>query len=236
MEINEIFSAVKLKSKNFRCKNKYFRIDYSDDLDAMINQMTNEQFEEDERFPYFFTVWDSGILLAQHIIGNSTDLHEKTILELGAGTGVCGIALAVNENCRVIFTDYEEYSCRLCRHNCEVNNLHNFDTITADWRNFPDIKENIDIVVCSDVLYEKKQVIPLFNVLNTFLQKKIPVYLADPGRAYINDFLALVKNAGYSIQTSLEKDKNENNLLSAANIYLIWNQIYVFDSESNTQH
>lgn len=224
MEINEIFSTVKLKSKEFCCKNKNFRIDYSDDLDAIINQMTNEQFEKDERFPYFFAIWDSGLLLAQHIIDNSPNLHEKTILELGAGTGVCGIALAVNENCRVIFTDYEEYSCHLCRHNCEINNLHNFDTVTADWRNFPDIKENIDIVVCSDVLYEKKQVTPLFNVVNTFLQKKIPVYLADPGRAYISNFLRLIKNANYSIKTSLEKDRNKNNLLSAANIYLIENQ------------
>lgn len=98
MEINEIFSNVKLKSKEFRCGNKSFRIDYSDDLDAIINQMTNEQFEEDERFPYFFAVWDSGILLAENIISTSPNLSGKTILELGAGTGVCGIALAVNKN------------------------------------------------------------------------------------------------------------------------------------------
>lgn len=225
MEINEIFSNVKLKSKEFRCGNKSFRIDYSDDLDAIINQMTNEQFEEDERFPYFFAVWDSGILLAENIISTSPNLSGKTILELGAGTGVCGIALAVNENCRVIFTDYEEYSCRLCHHNCEINNLHNFDVVTADWRNFPIIKENIDIVVCSDVLYEKKQVVPLFNVLNKFLQNKIPVYLADPGRAYINDFLQLIKNAGYSIKNSVEKDRKSNNLLSGTNVYLIENQL-----------
>lgn len=224
MEINEIFSNVKLKSKEFYCGNKSFRIDYSDDLDAIIDQMSNEQFEQDERFPYFFAVWDSGILLAEHIIDSCANLQGKTILELGAGTGVCGIALAANENCRVIFTDYEEYSCRLCRHNCEINNLHNFDIIAADWRKFPDIKENIDIVVCSDVLYEKKQVIPLFNVLDKFLQNKIPVYLADPGRTYINNFLQLVKDAGYSIKMSREEDKKENKLLSATNVYLLENQ------------
>lgn len=224
MEMNEIFSNVKLKSKELHCGNKSFKIDYSDDLDTIIDQMSNEQFEKDERFPYFFAVWDSGVLLAEHIIGESAGLQGKTILELGAGTGVCGIALAVNENCRVIFTDYEEYSCRLCRHNCEINNLRDFDTIVADWRDFPDIKEHIDIVVCSDVLYEKKQVIPLFNVLDKFLRNKTKVYLADPGRAHINDFLQLVKNAGYSVKASHEKDKKENKLLSGTNVYLLENR------------
>ena len=63
----------------------------------------------------------------------------------------------------------------------------------------------------------------MFNVLNAFLQKKIPVYLADPGRAYINDFLSLVKDAGYSIKASKEKDMKENKLLSATNVYVIEN-------------
>jgi predicted nicotinamide N-methyase len=224
MEMKDIFSNVKLKSKQLSCGNKKFKIDYSDDLDSIIDQMTNEQFEKDERFPYFFAIWDSGVLLAEHILNDIPALQEKTILELGAGTGISGIALAINSNCRVIFTDYEEYSCRLCRHNCEINNLHNFDTVTADWRDFPEINENIDIVICSDVLYEKKQVAPLFNVLNSFLQRKIPVYLADPGRAYIGQFLQLVKDSGYSIKASKEKDVKENKLLSETNIYVIENQ------------
>jgi predicted nicotinamide N-methyase len=224
MEMDKIFSGVKLKSKQFCCGDKTFKIDYSDDLDAIIDQMTNEQFEQDERFPYFFAIWDSGVLLAEYILKDLKSLKGKTVLELGAGTGISGIALALNSDCRVIFTDYEEYSCRLCRHNCEINNLHNFDTVTADWRDFPEINENIDIVICSDVLYEKKQVVPLFNVLNSFLQRKIPVYLADPGRAYIGQFLQLVKDSGYSIKASKEKDVKENKLLSETNIYVIENQ------------
>ncbi len=222
--MDEIFSGVKLKSKQFCCGDKTFKIDYSDDLDAIIDQMTNEQFEKDERFPYFFAIWDSGVLLAEYILRNLKSLKGKTVLELGAGTGISGIALGLNSDCRVIFTDYEEYSCRLCRHNCEINDLHDFDTIAADWRDFPEIDENIDIVICSDVLYEKKQVLPLFNVLNNFLQKGLPVYLADPGRAYIGQFLQLVKDNGYSIKISKEKDVKENKLLSETNIYLIENQ------------
>ena len=47
MEMDKIFSGVKLKSKQFCCGDKIFKIDYSDDLDAIIDQMTNEQFEKD---------------------------------------------------------------------------------------------------------------------------------------------------------------------------------------------
>ena len=64
----------------------------------------------------------------------------------------------------------------------------------------------------------------MFNVLNSFLQRKIPVYLADPGRAYIGQFLQLVKDSGYSIKASKEKDVKENKLLSETNIYVIENQ------------
>jgi tRNA1(Val) A37 N6-methylase TrmN6 len=52
------------------------------------------------------------------------DLEGKDVLELGAGTGICGIFIAKNNNCRrVLITDGVEESVELIRENLEMNGV-----------------------------------------------------------------------------------------------------------------
>jgi len=196
--------SIPLKSRVFSFKTKDITINYTDSIDSIVNEMTQEEFGEDERFPYYITIWDSGPVLATWLIENIENIDTMTILELGSGTGVTGVALAT-AGCRLIFTDYEEYSVELCARNAIQNGIKNYDCLTADWRNFPDIDEKIDMVVCSDVLYEEKQVIPLYSVIKKYLKLNTAVYISDPQRGHINTFIDLLQKDNFSVKPVYQK-------------------------------
>jgi len=51
--------------------------------------------------------WDAALILAEHLL-TTKSLSDKPILELGAGTGLCGILLAKASKCNVEITDMSE--------------------------------------------------------------------------------------------------------------------------------
>lgn len=199
MNLNELFEQVRLKKCVLRCAKRDILMNYTDSLDEIVEHIEEKDFKEDERFPYFFRIWEAGVALADFLLHSSLDLSAKTILELGSGTGVTGVALATS-GCRIIFSDYEPHALKLCERNCSDNGITNFTSILGDWRNFPEISEKVDLVICSDVLYEKKQVLPLFRTVKPFLWKGIPLYISDPNRGHIETFLRLLEDSHFFIQ------------------------------------
>ncbi len=216
MGMNELFSEVTLSRKTFRLVTRDIEIYHADSIDEIVDRIPEEEFIKDERFPYFFAIWDSGVVLANVMLESVYGIEKKTILELGAGTGITGVSLATG-GARVIFTDYEEFSLELCARNCVANGIENYDVQLADWREFPTIDEPIDIVVAADVLYEKKQVEPLYQTVKSYLDKGTPVYLADPNRGHIKAFLELVRQGDYNIKTLTDGDSK----FGRVNIYQI---------------
>jgi len=65
-------------------------------------------------------VWPGALVLCDYILHNGREMKDKTILELGAGTGICSIVSAIFAS-RVFCTDYDHEVLRLCRRNVERN-------------------------------------------------------------------------------------------------------------------
>lgn len=174
-------------------------------LDSIVEGMTEEDFGPDERFPYFLTTWDSGLELARYLIEEpqAVSLPGKKVLELGSGTGISGI-FAAKLGAEVTFSDYEEESLKLCESNGRLNNIDNFHLLTADWRNFPTLDSQPDLVIGSDLLYEERQCRPLFETVASFIKEGIEFYLSDPGRDYIDKFLELCRNSNFQVDTMKE--------------------------------
>ncbi|HOV15319.1 MAG TPA: methyltransferase domain-containing protein, partial [Spirochaetota bacterium] len=125
------------------------------------------------------------------------NIYGKTVLELGSGSGLTGIVLS-RLGAEVIFTDYLDDALTLCKENAKLNNIDDITTLKCDWRNFPTIKEKIDIVIGSDLLYEDNLIVPLFITIQQFLESKIPVIISDPQRYGLDKFLSLIKKSGYT--------------------------------------
>ena len=129
----------------------------SDKPDAFISlkeQVLFQNGQEGKR------VWEAGITIARYIYYNQEEFKGKTILELGSGTGIGGLAALKFTQCsRVIMTDYTEEVLALIKDNVKLLKSPKTqpEIILLDWTKQETydglLGEQIDIVIATDVIY-----------------------------------------------------------------------------------
>src|SRR5437868_1071885 len=89
---------------------------------AVIDFWEEQRFLSESRdsHPYGVALWASAIALAHEIESRAAEFRGRTVLELGAGTGLPGI-VAASLGARVVQTDRHELALSVCRRNGERN-------------------------------------------------------------------------------------------------------------------
>ncbi|KAJ2485909.1 Protein-lysine N-methyltransferase efm6 [Coemansia sp. RSA 2050] len=135
------------------------------------------------------TVWDAGLVLAKYLdrqtsLGN-LDLSGKTVLELGSGTGIVGIALGrLHPQCQVILTDKKELVPLLSR-NIELNSaMSNTRAQCLDWTSPTALDAVPDLIVVSDGIWDKGLHQPLAETLARLAGSETRVLLAYETRKF----------------------------------------------------
>jgi predicted nicotinamide N-methyase len=105
----------------------------------------------DQRTPFGAMLWPAAIALAYEIAARADEFRGRSVLELGAGTGLPGLAAAAL-GARVVQTDRSELIAHVCRLNGERNHLPGIEYRVADWTAWAD-EARYDWVVGSDILY-----------------------------------------------------------------------------------
>ncbi len=124
----------------------HFRPRSPDDL------ISEDEFNRDERLPYWADFWPSSIALAERLAQEKGT--GRRLLELGCGTGlVAMVASAAGFN--VTATDYYAEALEFTALNANHNGHPLHETRIVDWRDLPSDLGRFDVVVASDVLYEK---------------------------------------------------------------------------------
>lgn len=145
-------------------------------IDDLISE---EDFDIDERIPYWAECWPSGRVLAQRVLGQQG--AGRTMLELGCGIGVVCLA-AAQAGFRVLGTDYYAEALEFTEANAQRHGLTGIDTRLVDWRRLPDDLGTFDLVTAADVLYETPQVALVAATIARSLAPGGVAWLADPGR------------------------------------------------------
>lgn len=133
------------------------------------------------RQPYGIALWPAAIALAHEIATRAAEFRGKTVLELGAGTGLPGIVGAA-AGAVVTQTDRQELALHLGRLNGERNGAVGIEYRLADWATWDDAKR-YDWVIGSDILYAPENHPALRRIFETNLAAGGRVLLADPFRA-----------------------------------------------------
>src|SRR5437588_6114365 len=108
-ETPQVIAGLKVRWREF---GSAFGLWEPDDADALLDGMTQEEFERsDERMPYFSAIWASAESLVAHVLAGSP-LNGMRVLDLGCGLGPCGFAAAAR-GARVTFLDWEPRSLEL---------------------------------------------------------------------------------------------------------------------------
>ena len=152
--------------------------------DELISEV---EYGEDGRLPYWADLWPSARVLASHVatlVG--ADRH---LLELGCGSGLVSTA-AVLAGFHVTATDYYLDACAFARLNAWRATGDVIDTRMLDWRHLSADLGTWEVVVASDVLYEMPYASLVADVLDRTLAPHGIAYLADPGRIALDTFLA----------------------------------------------
>ena len=109
---------------------------------------------------------------------------------VGCGLGLPSLAAALAGG-RVLATDWSPQAIELLEDNAERNGAA-LETALVDWARPAAIVERApwDLVLAADVLYERRNVAPLLDLLPRLLGPRGELWLADPGRAPAEELLA----------------------------------------------
>ena len=160
----------------FRVGKRTFSILHPKNSDDLIRE---EDFEEDERLPYWADIWPSATILAAQILGRPGE--GRRLLELGCGTGLVTTA-AMASGYEVVASDYYTDALAFTRANAFRNLGKTPQARMLNWRSFPPEEKEFDKVIASDVLYEPEYAKLLPGILKGALSLHGVAMIADPGR------------------------------------------------------
>jgi predicted nicotinamide N-methyase len=173
---------------------KAYRLTHPSVADDLIDE---QEFDQDERLPYWAELWPSAIALARHL--SQEDLAGRRVIELGVGVGLPTL-VALDRGARVLATDYYAAAPDFTRHNARENGLPEPETALLDWHATPGVGA-FDLVLAADVMYEERSTRALAGLVPGLLRPGGEALIADPGRRYEPLFRELMQENGFRFET-----------------------------------
>lgn len=184
---------------------RYQTIEF-DDTDIHVRLLRDrQQFSDDygvaERlgissaiWPLFGQVWPSSEVLAHLMFDYQLD--GQRILEVGCGIGLTSLVLN-HRQADISATDYHPEVEGFLLENTRLNHDRTIPFIRTGWG---DKKSNLglfDLIIGSDILYEREHVDLLSTFIDQHAKPKCEVILVDPGRGNHARFSKKMISLGY---------------------------------------
>ncbi len=146
-------------------------------------------------WPLFGVVWPSGRALAEEMC--EFPIAGKRILEVGCGIGLCSMVLQ-QRGADITASDYHPVAEEFLRHNTDLNGLSPIHFQQAPWAGPNPELGRFDLIVGSDLLYERGHPALLAAFLACHTNPIAQVILTDPGRTYCGQFSTKMAAQGYT--------------------------------------
>jgi predicted nicotinamide N-methyase len=167
-----------------------------------IWRLTEEALEEMGLPPPFWAfAWAGGQALARYVLDHPELVDGKRVLDIGAGSGLVGLAAARAGAACVLAADIDAFACAAIALNARANGCD--ITVTQD--DLIGAALAWDVILVGDLFYER----PLAERLLQWLGPlDVPALLGDPGRNYFPK-TRVEKLASYSVQTTRDLEDRE---------------------------
>lgn len=175
-------------------------------------------FARDERLPYWAELWPSARILAAKVL--AIPGAGSSLLELGCGAGLVTTCAAI-AGFDVVASDYYEDAVRFARVNAARNTSASPRGLLLDWRHLPADLPRCDVVLASDVLYERPYGALVARVLAATLDARGVALIADPGRVGRDEFLGALAGCGLFVETRTECPYEDGDIRQTIVIYEI---------------
>jgi predicted nicotinamide N-methyase len=133
--------------------------------------------------PFWAYPWAGGSALARLILDMPDFVRGRTVLDFGAGGGIAAIAAAYAGAGRVVANDIDVWALRVTQIAAEAQSLA-IDVLDADLCSAPAGAEGFDVLLCSDLAYERSQAQRQRSVLERAARRGATVLVANAERRY----------------------------------------------------
>jgi predicted nicotinamide N-methyase len=130
-------------------------------------------------FPLWARIWEASGLLASHLLHLAPD-PQKTMLEIGCGLGLVGIA-AAKAGHRVTMTEINPDALNFARANALVNACQGLAIQRLDW-NAPQLDDRFDTIIGSETIYRNQDIAGLENLFDHCLKPDGTIVIAESVR------------------------------------------------------
>ena len=168
---------------------------------ASIDQLLDHAASDPEQhLPYWSELWPSGIALAAMLRRQRDLVRRKRTIELGCGLGITA-AMAVSVGADLIATDYSPESLNFTKLTSYLYCDQEPATARVNWRDAAnpllDGSVTFPVVLAADVLYERRDIEPMLDLIDRLVEPGGIVLLAEPGRNPARDFLERAHKRGW---------------------------------------
>jgi predicted nicotinamide N-methyase len=145
-------------------------------------------------WPLFGLVWPSALVLAAHL--QNTVLGQRRILEVGCGLGLASLSLHRRQG-DVTASDCHPLAGVFLDEIARLNVLPALPYLHGDWAAVNDSLGRFDLIIGSDVLYERDQPAALAAFIERHSQAAMEVVIVDPDRGNRAGFNRLMEGLGF---------------------------------------
>lgn len=157
---------------------------------ASIDRFINRDDVMDN-FPLWAKIWEASGVLAGHLAGMPPD-PTKTMLEIGCGLGMVGIA-AARAGHRITMTERNPDALNFARANALANDCPAIAIERLDW-NAPQLDGRFDTIVGSETVYKAEDIDGLEAMFDRYLNPGGSIILAEGVRRTGVDFWDRMRN------------------------------------------
>ena len=175
------------------------RIHTGADVMALCQQAGELLGQADPDLPYWAFPWAGGLAVAHHLAVHPDEVAGGSVLDLAAGSGLCGIAAVRAGATAVEAVDVDPLAGAAVWLNARANGVR-LGFIGRDL--LDEAPPLVDVILAGDVCYQAGMAGRILPWLRRAASAGTRVLLGDPGRAHLPGDLEAI--ATYDVQTSRE--------------------------------
>lgn len=133
--------------------------------------------------PFWAFAWAGGQAVARYLLDHPNEAAGRSVLDLAAGSGLCGVAAGLAGAASVLAADIDPFCAAAVGLNAAANGV---DLAFTDADLLDTEPPTVDLVLAGDVCYEQLMSRRMLDWLGRAHRAGTRVLLGDPGRAYLD--------------------------------------------------
>ncbi len=179
-ELRYLYQTIEIGELEIHIRSLRDTCEYQDDNDEASDVGIN-----DTLWSIFGVLWPCSSVLANLV--NEKETKDLKILEVGCGLALSSIVLSL-KGADITVTDYNPASEEFLSENTRINKCNEIPFVRADWNHDISKLGRFDLIIGSDLLYERGHASSLSNFINNHSKETCEVIIVDPNRGNQNDF------------------------------------------------